>query len=179
MGYVVRSCGLFGIAGCKLKGGLNFVDTMIKMAREGKKLRVVDDQIVAPTPTDDLALQLAIMAEEAHNGMAVQGASAVGDAGAPGHSSGSARLVPGLYHAVSHGEISWYGFAKAALELAQISHEIEPVPSSVYAAPAQRPRYSVLDNAKLRHLQLDVMRPWGEGLARYVKTKYNKGLRLS
>ncbi len=53
-GYVVRSCGLFGIAGCKLKGGLNFVDTMVKMAREGKKLRVVDDQIVAPTPTDDL-----------------------------------------------------------------------------------------------------------------------------
>src|SRR6202000_304992 len=60
-GYVVRSCGLFGVAGCKLKGGLNFVDTMIAAARAGKPLRVVDDQVVAPTPTDDLARQLILI----------------------------------------------------------------------------------------------------------------------
>src|SRR4051812_9404316 len=66
-GYVVRSCGLFGIAGCKLKGGLNFVDVMIKAARDGKKLRVVDDQTVAPTPTDDLAEQLLAMVTAAKN----------------------------------------------------------------------------------------------------------------
>jgi dTDP-4-dehydrorhamnose reductase len=148
-GYVVRSCGLFGVAGCKLKGGLNFVDTMIKAAREGKKLRVVDDQVVAPTPTDDLSVQLAMILE-----------------------AGKERAAPGLYHAVSHGETSWHGFAKAALEMAGIPHEIEPVPSETYAASAKRPRYSVLDNAKLRRLGMDAMKPWREGLQRYVQVKY-------
>ncbi len=148
-GYVVRSCGLFGVAGCKLKGGLNFVDTMVKMARDGKKLRVVDDQTVAPTPTDDLAVQLATILE-----------------------AGVHKAAPGLYHAVSHGAVTWYGFAKRALELAAIPHEIEPVASGVYAAPAKRPRYSVLDNARLRAAGLDVMRSWEEGLQRFVAVKY-------
>ena len=148
-GYVVRSCGLFGIAGCKLKGGLNFVDTMVKAAREGKHLRVVDDQTVAPTPTDDLAVQLATILE-----------------------AGREKCAPGLYHVVSHGEVTWYAFAKRGLELAGVKHTIEPVPSSVYAAPAKRPRYSVLDNAKLRAVGLDVMRSWEDGLERFVKAKY-------
>ena len=145
-GYVVRSCGLFGVAGCKLKGGLNFVDTMLKLARDGKPLRVVDDQIVAPTPTDDLANQLALILEK--------------------------RPAPGLYHAVSHGQCSWFEFAQRALQLSGIPHTIEPVPSSTYAAPAKRPRYSVLDNAKLRALGLDIMRPWPASLERYIRTKY-------
>jgi dTDP-4-dehydrorhamnose reductase len=148
-GYVVRSCGLFGVAGCKLKGGLNFVDTMIKAAREGKKLRVVDDQIVAPTPTDDLSVQLATILE-----------------------AGMDKIPPGLYHAVSHGQTSWYNFARTALELAGIPHEIEPVTSSTYVTPAKRPRYSVLENAKLRALGLDIMRPWQESLTRYIQLKY-------
>ncbi|MGN6368509.1 MAG: dTDP-4-dehydrorhamnose reductase [Phycisphaerae bacterium] len=148
-GYVVRSWVLFGIAGCKLKGGLNFVDTMVKAAREGKHLRVVDDQTVAPTPTDDLSVQLAVMLE-----------------------AGKEKCPPGLYHAVSHGEVTWYAFAKRGLELAGVKHTIEPVASSVYAAPAKRPRYSVLDNAKLRGLGLDRMRSWEEGLERFVKAKY-------
>ena len=143
---------IVGLAGCKLKGGLNFVDTMLKMARDGKPLRVVDDQIVAPTPTDDLALQLGLLLSEGRGG--------------------TKKAPPGLYHAVAHGETSWYHFAKTALELANIPHTIEPVPSSVYAAPAKRPRYSVLDNAKLRGLGLDRMGSWREGLARYVRTKY-------
>ena len=145
-GYVVRTCGLFGVAGCKLKGGLNFVDLMIKMAREGTPLKVVDDQIVAPTPTDDLARQIMLLVEK--------------------------RPAAGVYHAVSHGEVSWFAFAKAALEVAGIKHEIEPVASAVYAAAAKRPGYSVLDNSKLRSLGLDIMHPWREGLERYVRAKY-------
>jgi len=148
-GYVVRSCGLFGVAGCKLKGGLNFVDTMIKAARDGKPLKVVSDQIVAPTPTDDLAAQLAVILENKN------------------------KLAPGLYHAVSHGQCSWFEFAKTSIELAKIPHTIEPVPSSVYAAPAKRPYYSVLDNAKLRAAGLDIMRDWRESLARYINAKYS------
>ena len=54
-------------------------------------------------------------------------------------------------------------------------HEIVPVASTEYAAPAKRPRYSVLDNAKLRGLGLDVMKDWRDGLARFVRLKYGQG----
>ena len=146
VGYVVRSCGLFGLAGCKLKGGLNFVDTMINAAKAGKTLRVVNDQTVSPTPTDDLANQLATILEN--------------------------RIPPGLYHAVSHGQVTWYQFAKNALDLAGVKYQMEPVTSTAFAAPAKRPAYSVLDNAKLRTLGLDQMHPWQESLARYIHQKY-------
>ncbi len=146
MGYVVRTCGLFGMAGCKLKGGLNFVDTMIKAARAGKPLRVVADQIVSPTPTDDLARELILMLQR--------------------------RPGPGLYHAVAHGQCSWHEFACAALLLAGIDHPITPVSSNEFAAAARRPAYSVLDNARLRHLGMDIMMDWRSGLKRYIEKKY-------
>ncbi len=146
VGYVVRTCGLFGMAGCKLKGGLNFVDTMITAARAGKPMRVVADQIVAPTATDDLAKQLILMIQR--------------------------RPAPGLYHAVSHGQCSWHEFACAALALAGINHPIAPVSSSEFAAPAHRPSYSVLDNARLRKEGIDIMTDWRTSLRRYVEKKY-------
>ncbi len=146
VGYVVRTCGLFGMAGCKLKGGLNFVDTMITVARAGKPMRVVADQIVAPTATDDLAKQLILMIQR--------------------------RPAPGLYHAVSHGQCSWHEFACAALAMAGIDHPIAPVSSSEFAAPAHRPSYSVLDNARLRKEGIDIMTDWRTSLRRYVEKKY-------
>ncbi len=149
MGYVVRTCGLFGLAGCKVKGGLNFVDTMIAVARAGKPLRVVADQIVAPTPTDDLAKQLILMLQR--------------------------RPEPGLYHAVSHGQCSWHEFACAALAYAGIHYPITSVSSDEFAAPAHRPRYSVLDNAHLRSAGLDMMTDWQSGLKRYIEKKYSPG----
>ena len=145
-GYVVRTCGLFGMAGCKLKGGLNFVDTMVAAARAGKTLRVVSDQIVAPTATDELAGQLLELVR--------------------------VRPGPGLYHAVSHGACSWHEFATSALQLAGIHVPIEAVSSGAFAAPAIRPNYSVLDNARLRTAGLDRMGDWQSALARFVRTKY-------
>ena len=145
-GYVVRTCGLFGLAGCKLKGGLNFVDTMIAAARTGKPLRVVSDQIVAPTATDTLSRQLAALLE---------------------HQPG-----PGLYHAVSHGQCSWHEFAQTALHMAGLQVTVEPVSSTAFAAAAIRPRYSVLDNARLRAVGLDLMEDWQKSLQRYIACKY-------
>ena len=145
-GYVVRTCGLFGLAGCKLKGGLNFVDTMIAAAKAGRPLRVVNDQIVAPTATDTLSRQLAALLE---------------------HQPG-----PGLYHAVSHGQCSWHEFAQTALKMAGLTATVEPVSSTVFAAAAIRPRYSVLDNARLRAVGLDLMEDWQTSLKRYIVCKY-------
>ena len=56
--FVVRVAALFGAAPCRAKGGLNFVQLMIKLARERDEVRVVDDEIVSPTSTVDVARQL-------------------------------------------------------------------------------------------------------------------------
>ena len=145
-GYVVRTCGLFGVAGCKLKNGQNFVDRIIVLGRTGATQKVVNDQIVAPTPTDRLVEHLLGMLER--------------------------RVPVGLYHAVSHGQCSWFELAQAVVRCAGIACTVEPVASAVYAAPDRRPRYSVLDNARLRGLGLDNMPDWRESLERYVHEKY-------
>ena len=146
VGYVVRTCGLFGVAGCKLKGGLNFVDTIIAAARAGKPLRVVNDQIVAPTATDELAEQILTIVDE--------------------------RPGPGLYHAVSHGECSWHEFAAMALRLAGLQAPVQAVSSNAFAAAAIRPTYSVLDNFRLRQCGLDKMGDWHTALERFIRIKY-------
>lgn len=149
-GYVVRSCGLFGVAGCKLKGGLNFVDTMIQLARQSKPLSVVADQIVAPTPTDDLARQLVAILDHLP------------------------RVPPGIYHAVSHGQCSWFDFAKAALELAGLPTappHLAPTTSLARPTPAKH-RITPSSTTPNSALNLDLMTDWQTSLARYVKTKY-------
>src|SRR5207249_7551133 len=60
--FVVRTCGLYGVWGSGGKGG-NFVETMLLMAREGKSLRVVNDQVCTPSYTVDVAEAVAQLVE--------------------------------------------------------------------------------------------------------------------
>lgn len=55
--FIVRTSELYGVAGSRGKGG-NFVETMIRLAKEGRPIRVVSDQVLTPTYTKDLALKL-------------------------------------------------------------------------------------------------------------------------
>ncbi|GAI35441.1 unnamed protein product, partial [marine sediment metagenome] len=52
--FIIRTSGLFGIAGSKGKGG-NFVETIFRLAQQQDKLRIVNDQVISPTYTKDLA----------------------------------------------------------------------------------------------------------------------------
>ncbi len=61
--YVIRVSGLYGKNPCLEKGGLNFVDLMLKLARERKEVRVVDDEVLTPTATVDVARQILHMLE--------------------------------------------------------------------------------------------------------------------
>jgi len=56
--FVVRVSGIYGQNPCRAKGGLNFVETMLKLSHEREELRVVDDEFVTPTPTVQIARQL-------------------------------------------------------------------------------------------------------------------------
>lgn len=139
--FLIRSCGLYGAAGSHGKGG-NFVETMLAKARLGESIRVVDDQVVTPTYTVDLANQIA-------------------------------RVLPaehfGLFHMSNEGSCTWYEFARAVFELAGVEADLSPTTSDVYKAPAIRPKYSVLENARLKELELNQMRNWRDALAAYLK----------
>jgi dTDP-4-dehydrorhamnose reductase len=123
------------------KGG-NFVNTMLRLAREGKPVRVIHDQVCTPTFTQDLAAQIAVLIETNQYG---------------------------TYHTTNDGGCSWYEFALEIFRLAGLTPEVTPITSDEFNAPARRPAYSVLENRALRQLGIDHMRDWHEALAEYIR----------
>ncbi len=148
--FIVRTCGLYGVAGSGGKGG-NFVETMLRKATEGSQLRVVNDQVLTPTFTGDLAQAVLRLIR-------------------------SRRY--GLYHLSSEGECSWYEFAKKIFELENIQVDLVPVTSDQFASPVKRPSYSVLGKTRAKELGI-VMPPWQEGLQRYLQARRAKTNRIA
>jgi dTDP-4-dehydrorhamnose reductase len=138
--FVVRSSGLYGAAGSRSKSG-NFIETMIRMASKGVPIRVVDDQVLTPTYTHDLAAMLAgLVQNESY----------------------------GLYHITNSGACSWWQFAALIFQLTGLQPDFEPTSSQEYAAVARRPKYSVLGNAPAQQRVVAGLRSWGEALAAYL-----------
>ncbi|MFE1814142.1 dTDP-4-dehydrorhamnose reductase [Metapseudomonas otitidis] len=126
--------------------GRNFLLTMQRLLQEREQLNVVDDQVGAPTWAGDIATATAALIQRWQQG----------------------RQAWGTYHFTAGGETSWFGFASAIAETlkAQGKHcaRLEPIPSSAYPTPAQRPLNSRLDGSKLRR-DWDVVLPdWRQGL---------------
>ena len=141
--YVVRVSGLYGVAGSSGKGG-NFVELMLRLAHEGKPIKVVNDQRLTPTSTHDLAQKIIELL----------------DSGAYG-----------LYHMTSTGDCTWYEFAGKIFELCGLSPDLSPTATGSFGEKATRPAYSVLDNAALRSTGLTDMRHWHEALRDYLIKK--------
>ena len=140
---ILRVASLFGTAGASGKGG-NFVETMMRVGRERGALRVVGDQTMSPTATADVAgVILRILA---------------------------GGCAPGLYHVVNSGSATWFDFAREIVRLAGVEASVTPCASSEYPTRAARPRYSVLDNAKVS-AALGTMPPWQEALERYLRSR--------
>lgn len=145
--FICRVCGLYGYAGSRDKGS-NFVETMIALARRGTPLKVVDDQLLTPTSTLDIARALpAMLASEQY----------------------------GLYHMTSAGHCSWHEFAQAIFTLAGLSVDLTPVDSSAFPTKAKRPAYSVLDNRNLRAAGLPDLPHWRESLKTYLDGRAANG----
>jgi dTDP-4-dehydrorhamnose reductase len=123
--------------------GRNFPLTIMKAAREHRELRVVDDQVGAPTSTGMLARALPGMIKRA-----------LDDAS-----------LDGLYHLSAAGEVSWYDFALAILAAKGLKAAVKPISSKEYQVAALRPHNSVLDNAKVRQRFGIPLPPWEAGLA--------------
>jgi dTDP-4-dehydrorhamnose reductase len=144
--FIFRVSGLYGVAGSSGKGG-NFVELMLRLAREGKDIRVVDDQRLTPTYTVDLAKQMAAVIETKHYG---------------------------LYHATSQGNCTWYEFAAEIFRQSGLNPNLSRAKTGDFGEKATRPPYSVLENEALQELEMDMMRPWQEALGAYLEECMSK-----
>ena len=138
---VFRVCGLYGVARSSGKAGTNFVETMLRLATEGRPIRVVADQVLGPSYTLDLARKVWQILPLA---------------------------VHPVYHLTNAGATSWHGFARRAFELAGLTPDLRPVTAAEFGARARRPAYSVLGHGNLTALGADDLRPWDAALAAYV-----------
>jgi dTDP-4-dehydrorhamnose reductase len=138
---IVRTAWLYG------PGGPNFVQTMLNVARAGKPLRVVNDQVGSPTCTFDLARATLDLLD------------------------GSAS---GVWHVSNSGETTWFDFAKAIFDEWGLSPDLQPTTSARWKVTkpdsAVRPAYSVFDLAPLANLLGRTMRPWRDALREYHTT---------
>jgi dTDP-4-dehydrorhamnose reductase len=141
--FVIRTSGLYGVAGSSGKGG-NFVETMIRLAHEGRPIRIVDDQVLTPTYTKDLAQAIEQLVQ---------------------------TDAYGLYHITSSGQCSWYEFAARIFELLGLTPDLGPSTTAAYGLKARRPAYSALAHHNLKQRGFDDLRPWPEALEAYLKEK--------
>lgn len=139
---ILRVASLFGTATDATRG--NFVETIIRVAREEQALRVVDDQIMSPTATSDVAATILKMLTEA--------------------------CPPGTYHLVNTGAVSWFGFAKAIVQRLGMAATVTPCRSDDTGRRAPRPAFSALDNAKVCEA-FAAMPPWQDALGRYLHAR--------
>ena len=135
------------------RGG-NFAKTMLKLAQERDALKVINDQIGAPTGADLLA---DVTAHAIRKALA-------------------SPEVSGLYHLVASGETSWYGYAslvieharRAGVEIKVATDAIQAVPTSSFPTPAKRPLNSRLNTNKLQNSFDLVLPSWQSGVTRLL-----------
>jgi dTDP-4-dehydrorhamnose reductase len=139
--FILRTSGLCGRNPCRDKGGLNFVDLMLKLARERGEVRVVADEVLSPTSTLELARQMLAL---------------------------SASDCYGLYHATAEGACSWYEFAREIFALTNTRVDLRVASPNEFPAKVARPKYSVLENQALKLRGLNTFRSWQEGLGEYL-----------
>lgn len=142
--FILRVAGLYGIHPCRAKGGLNFVELMLKLSREREEVRVVDTEFVTPTPTKEVARQIVVLASTAEYG---------------------------LYHATAEGHCSWYQFARAIFDAADVKVRLERARPGEFPAKVRRPAYSILENQALKARSLNLFSPWEKGLQEYLAAR--------
>lgn len=147
--FVIRVSRLFGpielkdnSAGQKPAG--NFPLAMLKLAKMHPEIRVVNDQIGTPSYTPDLAKTIWRLLETRNSG---------------------------LFHLSNSGEVAFDEYARAIFEIAKIDCKVIGICSAEYNAPAKRPSYSTLSNAKIQGLGIAPLRSWREALKEYLLRK--------
>ncbi len=139
--YVVRVSGIYGKVPCRAKGG-NFITTMVKLANEKPEVRVVNDEVLTPTPTYWIAKNTeALINTDAY----------------------------GLYHMSCEGEVSWYDFAKVIWDTLDLKTPLYSASVKDFPLVVKRPFYSVLENRNLNDLGINIMPDWKKALKEFLQ----------
>jgi len=140
---IVRVSSLFGVVGARGKGG-NFIETVLRKAREGGPLKVVNDQWMTPTYSAD--------ASEAILRLAMS-------------------ETTGVVHVTNPDACTWYALATEAVSLVGLATPVEPVPATAFPSKVRRPRNSALATLKLEQLIGSSLPPWRQALRVYLTSK--------
>mgnify|MGYP001302144721 FL=1 len=125
-GFIIRTSWVYG------NHGKNFVNTILKLAKEKNEIQVVDDQFGSPTYVKDLAkVVIELLSKRQINEM-------------------------DLYHFSNHGVISWFDFAKCIKQLMNLDLKIQRINSCDYYKSNFRPTYSVLDLKKINSVYKNI-----------------------
>jgi dTDP-4-dehydrorhamnose reductase len=134
---ICRTAWLYGYV------GNNFVKTMLRLARENGRLKVVGDQVGNPTSAVDLAYQLALL---------------------------GASRESGIFHCTCGGDpVSWHAFAERIVQRAGLAVPVESCTTGEFARLAKRPAYSALENRHLEETIGNSMRDWKEALDSFLE----------
>ena len=142
--FILRTAWLYG-------EGKNFVRTMLKLSENHDEISVVDDQFGSPTSADELA-KLIYRLEPTH--------------------------FYGIYHATCEGSVNWAGFAEEIFRQFGKTTKVNHVSSQEYKkmnpASADRPAFSILDNAMLRMQGIAPMKDWKDAFSEWVQQEKQK-----
>ncbi|MDP1725686.1 MAG: dTDP-4-dehydrorhamnose reductase [Bacteroidota bacterium] len=138
---IIRISAIYGQYPCRAKNGLNFIQLMLKLAREKGEVKVVDDEIVSPTATKNIAMQLPALLDENING---------------------------IIHMTSEGSCSWHEFAREIFDYTNTPVTLHTASSDDFPAKTPRPKYSVLENTLLKSRGINKMMHWKDALHNYL-----------
>ena len=141
--FVLRVSSLFGHRST-MNQPPHFVDKILSQASKGTLIKVIDDQIMSPTFTDDVARAMEAIIKNRMSDY-------------------------GLYHCSNSGECSWFEFAEEILRQAELEAEIHPVSVKEFHSSVRRPQFCSLNNDRINALYK--MRHWTEALSLYMKNR--------
>jgi dTDP-4-dehydrorhamnose reductase len=137
---IVRTSGVFGPGGLRTARG-NFPELMLRLAREGKPIRVVEDHFASPTFAPALASRsIDLLENDLH----------------------------GIFHIGGGQPISWFDFAKLIFEKSGTHANLTPTNEREYRTAASRPKFSALENARLRTHKIAPMPPLAQAIEEYL-----------
>jgi len=140
--FIIRISGLYGKTICRAKGN-NFITTMQKAAKEREVVKVVNDEILTPTSVFEIAKNTRHLIE-------TEGF--------------------GLYHMTCEGHCSWFEFAGVIFKELRMTTPLISCTSDEFPSEIKRPAYSVLENHKLKSVNLNHMAHWKDALIKYLRS---------
>jgi dTDP-4-dehydrorhamnose reductase len=142
---IIRTSGVFGPGGMFTPRG-NFVEVMLRMAKNNQPIKVVMDHVASPTYAPAMAERTAEMVD---------------------------KKLGGVYHLGGGEPVSWYQYARTIFDLAGLNPSLQPTDEREYRTAARRPKYSALSNSKLEAAGVASMPPFSEAVRMYLEARAN------